>query len=109
MSAVEATTSSLLPDWIAAATPAFRLALLLATSLACNLVLGWLREPTRRLSFAWFFLIHASLPILAPLRRELGFGLGVLPLTVLAAVLGQLAGVRARRRRRVLQPPPSPG
>lgn len=62
-----------------------------------NVPLGYLREGTPRFSFAWYFYIHVSIPLLIYLRIKLGFSWNVVPLTIAGAVAGQLLGGRMRR------------
>lgn len=78
---------------------------LLVFVIFCNLGLGWLREPTRKFSLAWFFYIHASIPLIIVLRLRLGLGWRVIPFTVASAVFGQVLGARRRRNAR----PPGEG
>ncbi len=70
---------------------------LLAFSLLANIPLGYLREDTQRYSIRWFVYIHLSIPFIVALRYALGFGWKVIPLSILCAVIGQVAGSRFRK------------
>jgi hypothetical protein len=80
--------------WLTTHGPA--LLFLLVLVIGANLGLGWLRAPTRKFSFSWFFYIHASIPFIIVLRWRLGLGWQVIPLTVASAILGQVMGARRR-------------
>jgi hypothetical protein len=71
---------------------------LLIFALGSNLPLGYFRENSRKFSFRWFFLIHASIPFIIALRLALGFNWTIIPLTLACAIAGQIAGSRIRRR-----------
>ena len=73
------------------------LAALLIFSFGANLPLGYLRETSRKFSLRWFVLIHLSIPFIIVLRSLLGFDWHIIPLTLVCAVFGQLAGSRIRR------------
>ncbi|MCK4503110.1 MAG: hypothetical protein KAU22_08740 [Desulfuromonadales bacterium] len=64
-----------------------------------NVPLGYFRETTRKFSPAWFILIHISIPFIITLRTMLGFNWHWIPLTLIAAVAGQLIGSRIRRKK----------
>lgn len=76
------------------------LSLLLGVAFLSNLPLGYLREGTRRYSFAWFVCIHASIPFLILLRRWLDFGWSIVPFSLGCALLGQFVGGRVAQRRK---------
>ncbi|PLX94171.1 MAG: hypothetical protein C0621_05895 [Desulfuromonas sp.] len=69
------------------------------TAFAVNLPLGYLRQGVRKFSAAWFLYIHLSIPLIICLRLHFGFSWSVVPLTLLSAVGGQIAGGRWRRRK----------
>ncbi len=74
------------------------LATLLAFTLLSNIVLGYLRQNTRKGSLVWFFYIHASIPFIVWMRTALDFSWHVIPFTLACAVLGQLGGGWMHRR-----------
>ncbi len=59
-----------------------------------NVPLGRMRSRAAKFSWQWFVYVHASIPLIVGLRIGLGFGPSVIPLTLGAAVVGQLAGGR---------------
>ncbi|MGC2424274.1 MAG: hypothetical protein WA666_07995 [Nitrospirota bacterium] len=61
-----------------------------------NLPLGYLRKPVRKFSALWFLYIHASIPFLIMLRLGLGISFWYIPLSLIFAVTGQVAGARSR-------------
>lgn len=66
-------------------------------ALAVNLPLGYLREGTRKLSLAWFFFVHLSVPVIAWLRIRHQVSAWAIPPFIACALLGQIAGGRMRR------------
>jgi ferrochelatase len=72
--------------------------LLLSISYLINVPLGYIRESCPRFSIAWFFWIHASIPLIIYLRVSWGTSLWLIPATIFWAVLGQLTGGRVRRK-----------
>lgn len=66
----------------------FSLALLL------NIVLGCYRYRYKKFTFMWFFLIHASLFVVLPLRLYLEVPSHYSPWVIATAVLGQFVGAR---------------
>ncbi|WP_321370023.1 hypothetical protein [uncultured Desulfuromusa sp.] len=82
----------MLPDQILA------LAILVFFSFGSNLPLGYFREGSRKFSFRWFILVHASIPFIIILRTILGFSWVWIPLTLGCAVSGQLLGGRFRKK-----------
>lgn len=72
-------------------------------SLVCllvNIPLGVMRERSRKLSPAWFFWIHASIPLIIYLRITLQLHLIAIPINIAAAVLGQAIGAAPEKKRR---------
>lgn len=70
---------------------------ILAVSILClliNIPLGMLRERSRKFSLAWFFWVHASIPLIIALRIGLHLHLIAIPINIAAAVLGQAIGAR---------------
>jgi len=68
-------------------------------ALLLNVPLGYIREGCRKFSFAWFFWIHASIPLLIFLRIKLQISPWFIPVSIALAVLGQLVGSRYRRKK----------
>jgi hypothetical protein len=64
-----------------------------------NIPLGYLRQCVEKFSFAWYFYVHISIPLIIYLRIKAGYSWKIIPLTVVGAVLGQVIGGRLRRRR----------
>ncbi|GAB4304081.1 MAG: hypothetical protein Fur0034_20700 [Desulfuromonadia bacterium] len=75
----------------------FLLAVIIVTACLVNIPLGYLREGTPRFSFAWYFYIHISIPLLIYLRIKCGFSWNVIPLTIAGAVAGQIIGGKVLR------------
>ncbi|MDO8445687.1 MAG: hypothetical protein Q7T53_06260 [Deltaproteobacteria bacterium] len=67
------------------------LALLIFTILL-NLPFGYFRERSRKYSIPWFLYIHIPIPFIIFLRLTFEFSWKAIPLVVLAALTGQLAG-----------------
>lgn len=57
-----------------------------------NIFLGRWRMRYRKLTFAWWLLIHASIPLIIPLRIWLDTPAVYIPLFIGMAVAGQFAG-----------------
>lgn len=57
-----------------------------------NLPFGYYRAGQRRLSWQWFVAIHAPVPLVIALRLVSHIGWSVVPLLIISALLGQLAG-----------------
>jgi len=57
-----------------------------------NLPCGYLRERSRRYSFKWFLYIHLPIPIVFLLRLLSNIEFKYIPLFIVAAVIGQIAG-----------------
>jgi len=71
-----------------------------SVALTVNIPLGYAREGFRRFSIGWFVCVHLSVPLIAWLRIENHVSVWGIPAFVACAVLGQLAGGKARRTRR---------
>jgi hypothetical protein len=71
---------------------------LIIVAFAINIPLGYLRQGTDKFSFAWYFYIHISIPLIIYLRIKAGFSWKFIPLTLAGAVAGQIIGGRLRRR-----------
>ena len=61
-------------------------------ALIANVPLGAWRVRVRQFSAAWFVAVHLSVPFIWTLRVLCGVGLQTIPVLVLFAVAGQLAG-----------------
>jgi hypothetical protein len=75
------------------------LACLVFAAVLINIPLGYLRQSVEKFSFAWYFYVHISIPLIIYLRIKAGYSWKLIPLTVAGAVLGQVIGGRLRRRR----------
>ena len=71
-----------------------------AAALAANIPLGYLREGKRKYSLGWFVYIHLSIPLIAFLRISSHLTPWIIPVFVLCAAAGQLAGGKIRQARR---------
>jgi hypothetical protein len=71
---------------------AFTLVGLILGATAINLPLGYLRRSFDRFTLGWFFYVHASIPIIIYLRLKASFTWHIVPLTIGAAIAGQLIG-----------------
>ena len=72
---------------------------LIALTIIVNIPLGFLRQAVEKFSFAWYFYIHISIPLIIYLRIKSGYSWKLIPLTLGGAILGQIIGGRLRRRR----------
>ncbi len=70
-----------------------------AAAVACNVLLGYLREGVRKFSPAWFLYVHLSVPLIIYLRVHNELSYMLIPLFITCAVGGQLIGGRIRRKR----------
>ncbi len=61
-----------------------------------NVPFGYWRANTRKFSANWVLAVHTTVPFIFLLRWELGYGLLILPVSILAFFTGQLAGARLR-------------
>lgn len=64
-----------------------------------NIPLGYLRQNYDKFSFGWYFYIHISIPFIIYLRIKSGFSWRFIPLTIGAAIGGQIYGGFIKRRR----------
>nr|WP_321411324.1 hypothetical protein [uncultured Carboxylicivirga sp.] len=64
------------------------------TSFTINLLLGRWRAKYKKFTIAWWLLIHASIPILIPLRIWLDTPKIWIPLFIGIAIAGQFIGSR---------------
>ena len=79
---------------LAALPVAARAALLGVSALGLNLPFGAWRVRTRKLSLPWFLSIHLPIPFLFVLRRAFGLHWPWIALSLVCAVVAQLAGGR---------------
>ena len=70
------------------------IAIVSVVTLAVNLLLGRYRIRYRKMSLMWWVIIHASLPLVVPLRIWLDTPDMTIPLFIGLAILGQLIGSR---------------
>ena len=68
-------------------------------SLGLNLILGKIRTRFKKMSLPWWLFIHASIPILIPLRIWLETPSIFIPLFIGVAILGQYLGSRDLNQR----------
>ena len=73
------------------------MALIAITAIAVNIPLGYAREGFRKFSIGWFVCVHLSVPLIAWLRLENHVSAWGIPAFIACAVLGQIAGGKARR------------
>jgi len=72
---------------------------LVTAAIIVNTPLGYLRQGVERFSFAWYFYIHISIPLIIYLRIKSGYSWKFIPLTLAGAFIGQIIGGRIRRKR----------
>lgn len=65
-----------------------------AVSLVVNIFLGIYRARFRKMTLMWWLIIHASIPMIIPLRIWLDTPKIAIPLFILLAVIGQMIGSR---------------
>jgi hypothetical protein len=63
-----------------------------AAAFITNIFLGKWRAKYRKFTFPWWLLIHASIPLIIPLRIWLDTPAGCIPVFIGLAVAGQFAG-----------------
>ena len=71
---------------------------LITATIIVNIPLGYLRQAVEKFSFAWYFYVHISIPLIIYLRIKSGYSWKFIPLTIGGAVIGQIIGGRIRRR-----------
>lgn len=69
-------------------------------ALLLNIPLGYLRQNHDKFTFAWYFYIHISIPVIIFLRVKAGFSWHYIPITLGAAVAGQFIGGAINRKMR---------
>jgi hypothetical protein len=72
---------------------------LIALAIIVNIPLGYFRQAVQKFSFAWYFYVHVSIPLIIYLRIKSGYSWKFIPLTIAGAVIGQITGGRVRRKR----------
>ncbi len=65
-------------------------------SLVTNVFLGRFRTRYKKMSFMWWFMIHASIPLIIPLRIWLDTPKITIPLFIFLAIVGQFLGSRVK-------------
>ena len=78
---------------------ALQAAALMIIAAAVNIPLGYQRQSYPKFSFAWYFYIHISIPIIMYARIKAGLGVPFIPFTLAGAVLGQMIGGKIYRKR----------
>lgn len=72
---------------------------LIIVAFVINLPLGYLRQNCEKFTFAWYFYIHISIPVIIYLRIKSGYSWKYIPLTLGGAFAGQLLGGIIQRRK----------
>jgi hypothetical protein len=67
-------------------------------ALSINIPFGYLRQNCEKFTFAWYFYVHISIPVIIFLRIKAGFSWHFIPITLGAAVAGQIIGGRINRK-----------
>ena len=70
-------------------------------SLSVNIFLGRLRTRYRKMSFMWWVMIHASIPLIIPLRIWLDTPKIAIPVFILLAIIGQFIGTKTVQNKKV--------
>jgi len=73
-------------------------AILSLVALFINIPFGYIRNQYPKMSLPWLFWIHASIPLIIFLRVILKISPWFIPMTILLAVIGQVAGSRWHRK-----------
>jgi len=63
-----------------------------------NLPFGYLRQNCEKFTFGWYFYVHISIPAIIFFRTKAGLSWHIIPVTVTAAIIGQLIGGRINKR-----------
>ena len=74
---------------------------LILFAILINVPLGYLRQNYEKFSFAWYFYIHISIPLIIYLRVKSGYSWKFIPLTLGGAVAGQIVGGIINRKRKL--------
>ena len=67
-------------------------------ALIINVPLGYFRQGYDKFTFAWYFYVHISIPLIIYVRVKCGFSWKIIPFTIGGAIVGQIIGGRMRRR-----------
>lgn len=67
-------------------------------ALLVNLPFGYLRQNYEKFTFAWYFYVHISIPAIIFLRVKAGFSWHIIPITIGAAVIGQILGGKLNKK-----------
>jgi hypothetical protein len=70
-----------------------------AVALGINIFLGKWRVKYRKFTLKWWLLIHASIPLIIPLRIWLGTPTIFIPVFIGLAIAGQFAGSKIAKNR----------
>ncbi|MDR2839967.1 MAG: hypothetical protein LBV75_01685 [Paludibacter sp.] len=70
--------------------------LVAVSSFIVNIPLGMWRSKYKKLSFMWFFLIHASIPLIVTMRILLHTPTAFIPVFIAVAILGQVCGRKCK-------------
>lgn len=73
------------------------------TTIAANIPCGMWREHTKKFSAEWFLAVHATIPVIAMLRKAILMPKWALALTIAGAVAGQQGGALVERSRLTMQ------
>jgi hypothetical protein len=74
--------------------------ILFSVVLLLNLLFGYWRGGARKFSLRWFLAVHLPIPAIYFLRKAENITVWVIPLSLLFAITGQIAGGKARERLR---------
>lgn len=75
------------------------IAIVSVISLIVNIFLGIRRARYRKMTLMWWIMIHASIPLIIPLRICLDTPNWAIPLFIALAIVGQLIGSRWAMKR----------
>ncbi len=78
-----------------------KVAVVSVISLIVNTILGKYRENYKKMSLMWWIMIHASIPLIIPLRIWLETPKIFIPLFIGCAVVGQLIGSKILAKKKV--------
>lgn len=76
----------------------YKLLAVTLVALLMNIPLGYLRQNHDKFTFAWYFYVHISIPVIIFMRVKAGFNWHYIPVTLGAAVVGQLLGGAIKRK-----------
>lgn len=63
-------------------------------ALVVNILLGMIRARYKKMTIRWWLMIHASIPLIIPLRIMLDTPTVFIPLFIVLAFIGQMIGTR---------------